>query len=532
VGEDVDRSHVRLAELVGALSLGIDLGFGQPMEHVLRQCLIALRLAERLGLDDEARSAVYYTALLINVGCHSDAHEQAKWFGDDIALKSDKYEYEFRSVRAAVAGVRRIGSGHPPLHRFRVGLEFALSGHREVDGMIAHHAAIARLLGEQLGLPEEVLESLGAAYEQWDGKGWPGELKGELVPRPARISQVAEFAEVALRVGGVQGVRELAYRRGGKQFDPEVAGLMARETETILSGVDTVVTWDAVIESEPALAMVLSGEQFDRALTAIADFVDLKSPCTLGHARAVAELAAAAGGELGLSESEIRTLRRAGLVHDLGRLGISNSIWDKPGPLGAGEWERVRLHPHITERMMRQSQALAPLGAIAVQHRERLDGSGYPRGLIGGAIARPARILGAADAYQAMREPRPYRAPRSPETAAAELRAEARAGRLDPDVVEAILGAAGHRVARRREGPSGLTQREIEVLRLLARGLSNKRIAEQLVISPKTVANHVEHIYTKIDASTRAQASLFAMRHGLLPEEGFATAPSATNVQL
>ena len=523
-----DRAHVRLAELVGALSLGIDLGFGQPMEHVLRQCLIALRLAERLGVDDQTRSAVYYTALLINVGCHSDAHEQAKWFGDDIALKSDKYEYEFRSVRGAVAGVRRIGSGHPALHRFRVGLEFALSGHREVDDMIAHHAAIARSLGEQLGLPDAVLEALGTAYEQWDGKGWPGKLKEDQVPLAARVSQLAEFAEVAFRVGGVPAVRELARKRGGKQFDPDLAGLMVRHTEAIVSGLDSVVTWDAVIESEPALTVVLSGERFDHALTAIADFVDLKSPYTLGHARAVADLAAAAGGELGLSVSEIRTLRRAGLVHDLGRLGVSNSIWDKPGPLGPGEWERVRLHPHITERMLRQSQALAPLGAIAVQHRERLDGSGYPRGLTGQAISRPARILGAADAYQAMREPRPYRVALPPKAAAAELRAEVPAGRLEADVVEAVLGAAGHRVARRREGPAGLTQREIEVLRLLARGLPNKRVAEQLVISPKTVANHVEHIYTKIDASTRTQASLFAMQHGLLPEEEFATERSPT----
>jgi len=134
-------AEVRLAELVAALSLGIDLGFGQPMEHVLRQCLIALRLADRIGLPDHERSAVYYTALLINVGCHSDAHEQAKWFGDDIALKSGKYDHEFRSVRAAVAGVRRIGSGHPALRRFRVGLEFALSGHRDMDGMIAKHCA-------------------------------------------------------------------------------------------------------------------------------------------------------------------------------------------------------------------------------------------------------------------------------------------------------------------------------------------------------------------------------------------------------
>ena len=515
---------MRLAELVAALSLGIDLGFGQPMEHVLRQCLIAIRLAERVGLDDQARSAVYYTALLINVGCHSDAHEQAKWFGDDIAVKSGKYDHEFRSVRAAVAGVRRIGSGHPALHRFRVGLEFALSGHREVDGMIAHHAAIARSLGEQLGLPDDVLEALGGAYEQWDGHGWPGELKGEQVPLPARVAQLAEFTEVAFRVGGVQAARELAQKRGGKQFDPALADLMVSDAETILSGLDTVATWDAVIDAEPALTMLLSGDRFDDALAAIANFVDLKSPYTLGHARAVADLAAAAGVQLGLSDSEVRTLRRAGLVHDLGRLGVSNSIWDKPGPLGAGEWERVRFHPHITERMLHQSQALAPLGAIAVEHRERQDGSGYPRGLAGATISRSARILGAADAYQAMREPRAYRPARSPQDAAAELRMDVKAGRYDADVVEAVLGAAGHRVARRREGPAGLTQREVEVLRLLARGLSNKQIAERLVISPKTVANHVEHIYAKIDASSRARASLFAMQHGLLPEEEYVVA--------
>ncbi len=230
------------------------------------------------------------------------------------------------------------------------------------------------------------------------------------------------------------------------------------------------------------------------------------------------------GEQAGLAPAEVSTLRRAGLVHDLGRLGVSNAIWDKDGPLGAGEWERIRLHPYLTERMLHSSPTLAPLGAIAVQHRERLDGSGYPHGLSGAAISRPARILGAADAYQAMRETRPYRPERSAEAAAGELRAEVKAGRLDAEAVEAVLGAAGHRVARRREGPAGLTAREIEVLRLLARGLSNKQIAAQLVIAPKTVGNHVEHIYAKIGASTRAGASLFAMQHGLLPDEELVTA--------
>ena len=206
---------------------------------------------------------------------------------------------------------------------------------------------------------------------------------------------------------------------------------------------------------------------------------------------------------------------------------MSNSIWDKRGPLGAGEWERVRMHPYLTERMLHRSPALAPLGTIVVQHRERLDGSGYPHGLSGGAISRPARIVGAADAYQAMREPRPHRPRRSAAEAAAELRAEVKAGRLDAEVVEAVLGAAGHRVSRRREGPAGLTAREVDVLRLLALGLSNKQIAGRLVIAPKTVGSHVEHIYAKIGASSRATASLFAMQHGLLPEEEFAAGATA-----
>jgi len=419
----------------------------------------------------------------------------------------------------AAESLRLLGSGHAPLHRFRLGLEFALSGHREVDGMIAHHAAIARALGERLALPDEVLEALGAAYERWDGRGWPGALKGEEVPVAARIAQVAEYVEVAGRLGGVAAVKDLAREWRGGQFDPATADLLDAEGDVLLSGLDSVAAWDAVIDAEPALAVVLTGERFDAALTAVADFVDLKSPYLLGHAQAVAALAGAAGAASGMGGGDLRTLRRAGLVHGFGRLGISNAIWDKRGPLGAGEWERVRLQPYLTERMLSQSAALSPLGRIAVQLRERLDGSGYPRGLSGAAISPPARILAAADAYQAMREPRPQRPPWPPEGAAAELRAEVRAGRLDAQSVEAVLGAAGHRVPRRREGPAGLTLREVEVLTLVARGLTNKEIAERLVISPKTVANHVEHIYAKIGASTRAAASLFAMRHGLLPEE-------------
>ena len=516
-----------MAELVAALSLGIDLGFGQPMEHVLRQCLIALRLAEGLGLDEKQRAVVYYTALLVNVGCHTDAHEQAKWFGDDIALKSIKYDHEPRSMRMAATGMRFLGAGNPPLHRFRLGLEFVLSGHREVDGMIAHHAAIARTMAEQLSLPSEVAATVGAAYERWDGRGWPGELEGDEVPLAARIAQVAEYVEVANRIGGVAGreaARPRAARRrlrpgagrprGGGGRRPPLGSRHRRRVgrrDRRRAGARRRALGRALRRGAPG----------DRELRRpeVAVFPGSRAR-GLGARRGGGQSVRAGRGGRSL-------LRRAGLVHGLGRLGVSNAILDKRGPLGAGEWERVRLQPYLTERMLRQSEALAPIARIAVQHRERLDGSGYPRGLSGAAISREARILAAADAYQAMREPRPHRPELSAEDAAAELRADVRAGRHDAEAVEAVLGAAGHRVPRRREGPAGLTPREVEVLRLLARGLSNKEIAARLVISPKTVANHADHIYAKIDASSRAAAGLFAMQHGLLPEEEFPAAVPA-----
>jgi HD-GYP domain-containing protein (c-di-GMP phosphodiesterase class II)/DNA-binding CsgD family transcriptional regulator len=507
---------VRLAELVAALSLGVDLGFGQPMEHVLRESMIALRLADRIGLEDAERSTVYYTGLLVGVGCHADAHEQAKWFGDDIALKSTKYDHDFRSPRAAAAMLSMVGSGNPPLHRFRVGLEFAISGRRDLDGMVARHAAVATALAERLGLPAEVQEAVGSSYEQWDGKGWPAGLAGDRIPVAARLAQFAEFIEVAHRLGGDDAALDLAEKRSGRQFDPALCAALRADPDGILDGLDSAHTWIAVIDAEPSLRVTLTGDSFDRALLAVADFVDLKSPYTLGHARAVAELAAASAEQLDLPQDEADLLRRAGLVHDLGRLGVSNAIWDKPGPLGVGEWERVRLHPYLTERMLHQSETLAPLGAVAVQHRERLDGSGYPKGLSGGAISRPARILGVVDAYRSMREPRPHRPALSAEHAAEELRADARAGKLDAEAVAGVLAAAGHSAGGRPDWPDGLTTREVEVLRLVARGLSSKQIATELVITPKTARNHIEHIYTKIDASSRVAASLYATEQGLL----------------
>ena len=272
-----------------------------------------------------------------------------------------------------------------------------------------------------------------------------------------------------------------------------------------------------MIAAEPHPSAPLGDEEIDEALSVAADFADLKSPFFRGHSRAVAALAADAAAQLGLPEREAVTVRRAGLVHDLGRTGVPNTIWDKKGTLTESERERVRLHPYYTERALARPDALARLGAIASAHHERVDGSGYHRRLGGTALSPPSRLLAAADAYHAMTEPRPHRPQLEPVDAAAELRREVRAGRFDADAAEAVLAAAGQRASsRRRSAPGGLTPRELEVLLLLARGASNREIARELVIAEKTAANHVEHIYTKLDVSTRTGAALYAMRQGLL----------------
>jgi HD-GYP domain-containing protein (c-di-GMP phosphodiesterase class II)/DNA-binding CsgD family transcriptional regulator len=511
-------TRVRLAELIAMISLGTDLGMGQPMEHVLRQSLIALRLAERLGLDEAKRGVVYYVSLLSWVGCHVDAYEQAKWFGDDIALKAEARRVDLSGLPAKAALLSHVGAGRGLLERARLAVKFVGNGLTPREA-IENHWLATNELAAALGLEREVRDGLYQTFERWDGKGVPAQARGEEILLPARLVNLADVVEVFHRAGGVEAAVAVARDRSGTQFDPALVEVFSAEAPRVLREVDAVTAWPAVIDAEPALEIVLSDDELDAALEAIADFTDLKSPWTIGHSRGVAELAGAAATLYGLSDDAAKLVRRAGLVHDLGRLGVSNAIWDKRGPLTAAELERVRLHPYLTERMLASSETLAPLGAIAVQHHERLDGSGYPRGLSGDALTPAGRTLAAADAYHAMTEPRPHREARTPDEAAAELRAGVRQALFDGDAVEAVLGAAGHPVKRRREWPGGLTSRELEVLRLLVRGLSNKQIAEQLVISRKTAGSHVEHIYSKIGVSNRAQASLFAAKHGLMSVE-------------
>jgi DNA-binding CsgD family transcriptional regulator len=344
----------------------------------------------------------------------------------------------------------------------------------------------------------------------------PGRVHGADIALAARIVTLALDVELFYRVSGLAGVQALLRERAGGQYDPAIATLL--QTQPALCAVlDAPSPWETVLAQEPGPRPQIAPAALDEALRAIADFVDLRLPMMSGHSTAVAALCTRAGALLGLAEHEVADLRRAAYVHDLGTASVSVSVWEKPGPLSADEWERVRLHPYYTERVLGRAPALAPLGRIAALHHEHLDGSGYYRQCLAPQLDRSARVLAAAEAYCGMCAPRAHRPALSPDQAAAELRQRVRAGRLDGAAVEAVLAAAGHRAAPRQAArPAGLSKREVEVLVLLARGLTNREIAEQIVIAPATVDHHIRHIYTKIGCSTRIAATLFAMEQHLL----------------
>lgn len=507
---------MRMTELLAALSLGVDLGMGHPMEHVLRQSYLALRLAEELGLEAVDREVVFYSSMMAWVGCHIDAYEQAKWFGDDCAVKHDIRSVDLgRPVDSAAFVVGHIGRGRPLAERARLGATFLGDGRMAMDAMFENHSRAADQLAERLGLSDAVRANIEQTFERWDGKGDPGGARGSEILVASRLVNLADVVEVFHEAGGVDAAVAVAKARRGTQFDPTLVDLFCERAESLFTELESVTSWDALMDRNASADEVLTDDELDNALEAIGDFVDLKAPFAIGHARNVADLATIAGRESSLPAGDLQLLRRAALVHDIGQVGVPNSIWDKPSALTPREEERVRLHPYFVDRMF-ASCPLRDIGILASEHHERLDGSGYPRGLTGGALSMGSRILAAADVYQTKTEPRPHRPAATSDEVEAHLRGEVRACRLDGDAVDAVLRAAGHRVRRRREWPAGLTAREVEVLRLVAQGLSHRQIAERLVISRKTASNHVERIYAKTGVNNRAMASMFAMKHGLM----------------
>jgi len=514
---DDRRTRTHLAELVAALSLATDLGVGQPMEHALRTCLLAMAFGRSLDLDDAQLAELYDVALLRRLGCVGDAHEASQLFGDEIRARGEIAALDYTGkLDFAAFTVRRIGRGRPPAQRFR-SVARAISTLPSAQMRIASaHCEVARSLAAQLGFGSPVITALDQLYERWDGAGVPAGVPGSQLRLSARIVPLVGDAEIFYRLGGSEAVRRMVDRRAGGRYDPDLADSFLAVAAELFATVEETTSWDAVIAAEPVARRFLTEAQLDAVLTGMADFVDLKTPIFSGHSRAVAARAAQAGKSAGLSAERVRLLWRAGLVHDLGRSGVANNIWEKPGPLSEWEWESVRLHSYLGERMLARVSDLHEVARVAAAHHERLDGSGYHRAIGATQISFEERILAAADVRQALSETRPHRPALSECDAAAELRREVAAGRLDGEAVALLLNdGARQRSPRRREWPAGLTKREVEVLALVALGKTNKEIGQQLFVSPRTVGHHVQHIYRKLGVSTRAAATLFAMQHDL-----------------
>lgn len=510
---------MRLAELVAALSLATDLGLGLPSEHILRQTRVALRLADRVGAEPQTRTDCYYVSLLAWVGCTADAHEMARLFGDDLTVKADSYLID-RSGRPLLDFVvRRAGSQHSPLQRVGVLARLAATRFAEVEQFFVGHCQATGEIARRLGFGDGVCTGLGQTFERWDGKGIPTRCAGEQIELVARIAQLADVVEVHHRLGGIEAATAVASERSGGHFDPMLVTTLCGAAEEILGDLDATDSWELVVGEDPGLRQELAPVEIDEVLGVFGDMADMKSPHLLGHSRGVARLAARAADALGLIGEDVRLVRRAGLVHDVGRIGVSSAIWDKPGSLSPLEWERVRTHPYLTARVFQRAPELHAIGSLAALHHERLDGSGYPHGLTGEALPPLALLLAAADTYQALVEARPHRPAHDPDEAARLLRGEAKGGRLERLAVEAVLDAAGHDTRVRPERPAGLSPREVEVLTLVARGRANREIAEMLGVAKRTVDAHIDHIYTKLGITNRASAAIKALRLGLLPEE-------------
>ena len=509
---------IRAAEVVGALSLATDLGTGQPLEHALRTAVLAVRLGELAGASAQELADAYYVALLHSSGCTSDGHEAAQLYGDDIVPRAAFALVDSGNPAEVLAFLRsNVGLGRTPALRATMVEETIAHGLPQARLTLAVHCEVAQRFAAWLGFSSGTQAALEHVFERWDGHGFPGRARGDEIPLPMRLLHVARDISVFLSAAGPVEARAVVERRSGTAYEPRLADLAARNLGDILAGLDETRMWEQALETEPFPQIRIAGDRVDAAFAAIAAFTDLKSPWLREHSTGVAELAEAAAWRMGLPAASVTLVRRAALAHDLGRVGVSNAIWEKPGRLGFGEWERVRLHPLFTERAFAQSPALAPIGILAGSHHERLDGSGYHRGTRGPALDRAARILAAADCYGAMREPRPYRPALDAPAAEAELMSEAQAGRLDPEAVDGVLAAAGHRVQQRpRELPAGLTKRELEVLLALVLGQSNQTIAESLGISAKTVGHHVQHVYQKASVRSRAAATLWAFEHDLV----------------
>lgn len=508
------QTSIRRNEIIGVLSLATDFAIGQPLGYGLRSAVASVALAQAMGYSREIQAEAFYHGLLRYCGCTAETDKLNALFGDEIAIRknfstidpADGPEF----VRVLMQHIGPARSDHPPLKH---GDENFMSVVGQTVGVFSAHCEVAMRIGARLGLPEAMQRNLGQLYERWDAHGFPNHLAGEAIAPAVRIVLVVQDALALLDVMPMERVGPIIAGRSGGPYDPAVVAAFVPLMPTLLAPVSDEQAWSAAMSFDAAEDAVLSEAQIDGVSEVIADFIDLKSPLIAGHSRAVAALVDQAASVARMPEVARAALRRAALWHDIGYIAIGGTT-----RFDAAEGsERSRLHPYFAGRMVPRVPGLAAIGAMIAEHHERLDGSGFHRGVRASDLPANGRLLAVAEAYQNLIEDRPFRVTLSPAQAAAQLRDEVKRGALDGDAVAAVLQAAGQgKRGKKVAFVAGLTGREVDVLRHLARGTTTREIGEALGLSPKTVDNHIQSIYAKIGVKTRGAATLFAMEHGLL----------------
>jgi putative nucleotidyltransferase with HDIG domain len=410
----IRQTDFRMSELVAAMTAALDLTTGQPQGHSVRSCFIGMRLAECLQLSAEDRSALYYALLLKDVGCSSNAAKMSYLFqADDRLVKRQGKLIDWTDTKEALRYTWNYAApGKSLIEKMLCLAALARGGGESAKKIIEVRCQRGADIVRQLNLPEATAQAILSLDEHYNGKGYPRGLAGEEIPLLSRVMCLAQTVEVFFTAYGLESALDVAHGRRGEWFDPQLVGALQslRDDSSFWQMLATGNVWKEIAAYEPREETLSADEaQIDRIAEAFAGVVDAKSPWTFQHSTRVAEIAVGVAGELGCSADAVRDIRRAALLHDLGKLGVSSLILDKPGKPTDAEFAEIRKHPDYSEQILRQVSAFAPLAEVAASHHERLDGRGYHRGKRGDEIDWATRILTVADICEAMTAKRPYR---------------------------------------------------------------------------------------------------------------------------
>ncbi|HWF42415.1 MAG TPA: HD domain-containing phosphohydrolase [Acidothermaceae bacterium] len=521
-GFPISGQPLRLGEFIATFALAQDNAFGQPLESQLRSCLLASAMCEDAGFSAQLCETVYWVALLRYIGCTGHAHEVATLFGDEIAIRGQTLVHDAANPAEVMRDVFAYATaGHTPEEQEHIVEAIKAGAHDWAVHNFASGCEVGDMLVRRLDMGDDVRDALRFTFERWNGNGFPAGASGADIPLAMRVVHLSHDMEALARHFSPEHALDAVRERRDRTYDPELADLFSTNGAGYFERLGKADPWDAVLSLEPRPRRILEGADLDHALEVAADFIDLKSPYMAGHSRRCAQLSADAAAHLGCSDDEITTLRRAALVHEFGTTAISNSILDKSSALTRAEFDRVEVHPMLTEQMLRRTPALAALNSVAAAHHEKANGSGYHKRVRSESVSTCGQVLATTDIYVGLTTDRADRPAFSGDSAAAELRRMVASGVLDKRTTSAVLDAAGHGdrngfSAAAPKNVHGLTPREVEVLRLAARGLTTGEIATQLFISPKTADHHIQHVYGKIGVSSRAGAMLWAIQNSVV----------------